>query len=48
VPQFTPKPRPNSTSSTPPTLTQDQLARIEENRKRALAIRRKKQNSPFY
>jgi hypothetical protein len=48
VPQFTIKPRPNSTSSTPPTLTQDQLARIEENRKRALAIRMKKQNSPFY
>lgn len=48
VPQSTPKPHPNSTSSTPPTLTQDQLARIEENRKRALAIRMKKQNSPFY
>ena len=46
--QSTPKPHPNSTSSTPPTLTHDQLARIEENRKRALAIRMKKQNSPFY
>ncbi len=48
VPQSTPKPYPNSTRSTPPNLTQDQLARIEENRKRALAIRMKKQNSPFY
>lgn len=48
VPRSTPKPHPNSTSSTPPNLTQDQLVRMEENRKRALAIRMKKQNSPSY
>jgi hypothetical protein len=39
-------PNPISNSSIPPNLTQVQLARIEENRKRALAIRMKKQNSP--
>ena len=45
------QPRPNSASHTPPppsNLTQDQLARMEENRKRAIAIRMKKQNSPSY
>lgn len=43
--------RPNSASLTPPppsNLTQDQLARMEENRKRAIAIRMKKRNCPSY
>ncbi|KAL7536983.1 hypothetical protein ACHAXR_007524 [Thalassiosira sp. AJA248-18] len=43
VPHSAPKPPPSSTRSISPTLTQDQLKRMEENRKRALAIRLKKQ-----
>mmetsp|Transcript_11040 Transcript_11040/g.27143 ORF Transcript_11040/g.27143 Transcript_11040/m.27143 type:complete len:262 (+) Transcript_11040:1801-2586(+) len=39
VPQVTPKP-----SAASPAPTQDQVKRMEENRKRALAIRMKKQN----
>jgi len=45
VPQSVPMPPPNSTSSVSPTLTQDQVKRMEENRKRALAIRKKQGNS---
>ncbi len=46
---FSPVPHhPDSNNSTPTNLTQDQLARIEENRKRALAIRMKKQKSLSY
>ena len=44
---LTPVP-PNPISNEMPNLTQDQLARIEENRKRAFAIRMMKQNSPPY
>jgi len=42
-PQSAPKP-PNSMSSISPTLTRDQINRMEENRRRALAIRMNKQN----
>lgn len=42
VPQSAPKP---STNSISPTLTEDQRKRMAENRKRALAIRMKKQNN---
>ena len=44
MPRSSPKPPP-TVSSASPTLTQDQKRRMEENRKRALAIRMKKQNS---
>mmetsp|Transcript_33258 Transcript_33258/g.61031 ORF Transcript_33258/g.61031 Transcript_33258/m.61031 type:complete len:85 (-) Transcript_33258:75-329(-) len=45
VPQSAPKPPPTSTSSISPSLTRDQMNRMEENRRRALAIRMKKQNN---
>lgn len=45
MPQSVPRPPPNSTSSTSPTLTQDQVKRMEESRKRAIAIRMKKQGN---
>ena len=45
VPQSGAKPPPSSASSISPSLTREQLQRMEENRKRALAIRLKKQGS---
>jgi len=43
VPSAAHRPTPSSASSASPNLTQDQVKRMEENRKRALAIRMKKQ-----
>ena len=45
VPQSGAKPPPSSASSISPSLTREQLQRMEENRKRALAIRLKKQGN---
>lgn len=46
--RFSPMPQmPTSTNSVSPTLTNDQIRRMEENRRRALAIRMKKQNGAF-
>mmetsp|Transcript_33213 Transcript_33213/g.71772 ORF Transcript_33213/g.71772 Transcript_33213/m.71772 type:complete len:85 (+) Transcript_33213:172-426(+) len=45
VPHSAPKPFPTSAISISPTLTRDQVNRMEENRRRALAIRMKKQNN---
>ena len=44
MPQTSPRP-PSSMASASPTLTQEQKQRMEESRKRALAIRMKKQQS---